>query len=249
MPDRIALVTGAGKGLGWETSRRLGALGMTVFAGARDPQRGREAAETLRAGGADARFVPLDVTSERSVRQARDVIDASCGRLDVLVNNAGVSPEQEPGIRGVPTAVPAGLLRQTYEVNVFGVATVTRLMLPLLLRSAAARIVNVSTTMGSLTAWADPDSPQRRYAPMLLAYDSSKAALNALTLHHAAQLAGTTVTVNSASPGYVATDLNGHRGTLQLGDEGSVSVIVRLATAGADGPTGAFVSDDGPAAW
>jgi NAD(P)-dependent dehydrogenase (short-subunit alcohol dehydrogenase family) len=250
MPNApLALVTGANKGIGRETARRLAALGMTVLVGSRDRRRGEAAANDLRDGGADTRFLLLDVTDPGTVRDAGEAIGSEYGRLDVLVNNAGVSLEQEPGIRGVPSALPLEILRRTYETNVFGVLAVTNQMLPLLRRSAAGRIVNVSTTMGSLTAWADPDSPQRRYAPLLLAYDSSKAAVNAMTLHYAAELASTSIKVNAASPGYVATDLNGHRGTLQPGDEASVSVIVRLATLGDDGPSGAFVSDDGPAPW
>jgi NAD(P)-dependent dehydrogenase (short-subunit alcohol dehydrogenase family) len=245
----IALITGASKGIGKETARRLGALGMTVLVGARDAGRGQAAASELRDLGADARHLQLDVTDQQSLDAAREVIDTTYGRLDVLVNNAGISLEQADDIRGVPSAVPVAILRATYETNVFGVVAVTNTLLPLLRRSRAGRIVNVSSTMGSCAAWADPDSPQRRYAPPLLAYDSSKAALNAITVHHAAELAGTPVKVNAASPGYVATDLNNHRGTLQPEDEGSVAVIVRLATLGPDGPTGAFLSDEGPAPW
>ncbi|SRR5216683_1207101 len=214
--ERIALVTGANKGLGWETARRLGALRMTVLVGARHPQRGQEAADKLRAQGVSARFIVLDVTDERGLAEACAVIDADFGRIDVLVNNAGISLEQPPEFRGVPSAVPVPVLRQTFETNVFGVVAVTNAMLPLLRRSAGARIVNVSSSMGSLSAWSEPGSPQRRYAPVLLAYDSSKAALNAVTLHYAAELSGTPIKVNAASPGYVATDLNEHRGTLKL---------------------------------
>jgi NAD(P)-dependent dehydrogenase (short-subunit alcohol dehydrogenase family) len=157
-----------------------------------------------------------------------------------------VSLEQH---RPAPSEVQADLLRRIYDVNVFGVVAVTNAFLPLLRRSAAGRIVNVSSALGSLTAWADPASGQRRYAPLLLGYNSSKAALNAVTLHYAAELAQTPITVNAASPGYVATDLNQHRGTLKLADEGSVAAIVRLATLPGDGPSGAFLSDDGPAGW
>jgi NAD(P)-dependent dehydrogenase (short-subunit alcohol dehydrogenase family) len=245
----IALVTGANKGIGRETARRLGALGMTVLVGARNRERGEATAAELRATGSDTRFVMLDVTSPGTIRGAGEAIDSEFGRLDVLVNNAGVSLEQAPGMRGVPSAVPLETVRRTYEINVFGVLAVINHMLPLLRRSPAGRIVNVSTTMGSLSAWADPASPQRRYAPLLVAYDSSKAAINAITLHYAAELAGTPVKVNAASPGYVATDLNGHRGTLRLEDEASVSVIVRLATLDEDGPSGAFLRDEGPVAW
>jgi NAD(P)-dependent dehydrogenase (short-subunit alcohol dehydrogenase family) len=243
---RIALVTGANKGLGAETARRLGKLGLTVIVGSRDPRRGQAAAEEVRAGGADVRVVPLDLTDQRSLDDAARVVDAEFGRLDVLVNNAGVSLEQD---RPAPSELRVEVLRRIYDTNVFGVVAVTNTFLPLLRRSAAGRIVNVSSALGSLAAWADPASGPRRYAPLLLGYNTSKAALNAVTLLYAAELAQTPIKVNAASPGYVATDLNQHRGTLKLADEGSVAVIVRLATLPDDGPSGAFLSDDGPVPW
>jgi NAD(P)-dependent dehydrogenase (short-subunit alcohol dehydrogenase family) len=243
---RIALVTGANKGLGAETARRLGKLGLTVIIGSREPGRGQAVAEELRADGTEARVVPLDVTDQRTLDDAAGVVDAGFGRLDVLVNNAGVSLEQH---RPAPSEVDVDLLRRIYDVNVFGVVAVTNTFLPLLRRSDAGRIVNVSSGLGSLTAWADPASGLRRYAPLLLGYNTSKAALNAVTLHYAAELAQTPIKVNAASPGYVATDLNQHRGTMKLADEGSVAAIVRLATLPDDGPTGAFLSEDGPLGW
>jgi NAD(P)-dependent dehydrogenase (short-subunit alcohol dehydrogenase family) len=243
---RIALITGANKGLGAETARRLGQLGMTVIVGSRDARRGQARAEELRADGADVRAVPLDVTDPQTLHRAASVVDAEFGRLDVLVNNAGVSLEQH---RPAPSEVAVDLLRRIYDVNVFGVVAVTNAFLPLLRRSAAGRIVNVSSALGSLSAWVDPASAQRRYAPLLLGYNSSKTALSAVTLHFAAELAQTPIKVNAASPGYVATDLNQHRGTMKLSDEGSVAAIVRLATLPDDGPTGAFLSDDGPVPW
>ncbi|SRR6266571_900423 len=243
---RIALITGANKGLGAETARRLGKLGLTVIVGARNPQRGQAASKELRASGADVRVVTLDVTDQQTLDDAASLVDAEFGRLDVLVNNAGVSLEQA---RPAPSELGVDMLRRIFETNVFGVVAVTNTFLPLLRRSPAGRIVNVSSAMGSLTAWADPASPQRRYAPLLLGYDSSKAALSAVTLHYAAELAQTTIKVNAASPGYVATDLNQHRGTLKLADEGSVAAIVRLATLPDDGPSGAFLSEDGPVPW
>jgi len=243
---RIALVTGGNKGLGAETARRLGELGLTVIIGSRDPGRGQAAAAELRAAGAAVRVVTLDVTDQWTLDEAARTVGAEFGRLDVLVNNAGVSLEQD---RPAPSELRVDVLRRIYETNVFGVAAATNAFLPLLRRSAAGRIVNVSSALGSLAAWADPDSAQRRYAPLLLGYNSSKAALNAVTLHYAAELAQTPIKVNAASPGYVATDLNQHRGTLKLSDEGSVAVIVRLATLPDDGPTGAFLSDDGPVSW
>jgi NAD(P)-dependent dehydrogenase (short-subunit alcohol dehydrogenase family) len=243
---RIVLITGANKGLGAETARRLGQLGLTVIIGSRDPQRGQAAAAELRAEGSDVRAVTLDVTSQPTLDDAAGLIGSELGRLDVLVNNAGVSLEQN---RPAPSELLVDMLRRIYETNVFGVVAVTNTFLPLLRRSPAARIVNVSSTLGSLTAWADPASALRRYAPLLLGYNTSKAALNAITLQYAAELAQTPIKVNVASPGYVATDLNQHRGTLKLADEGSVAAIVRLATLPDDGPSGAFLSEEGPVPW
>ncbi len=161
----------------------------------------------------------------------------------MLVNNAGISSEN----RRPAAEVTAGQMRETYETNVFGLVTVTGAMLPLLRRSQAPRIVMVSSIMGSLTLWSDPDSPQRRYAPALPAYNSSKTALNALTVTYANALREDGIKVNAANPGYVATDLNHHAGT-RTPAEGA-EIIVRLATLPADGPTGTFQADDGTQPW
>jgi NAD(P)-dependent dehydrogenase (short-subunit alcohol dehydrogenase family) len=221
-----ALVTGGNKGIGREIVRRLVAEGLTVYLGARDTARGQEAADEV-----GARFVQLDVTDEEQVAKAVAGID----RLDVLVNNAGVALDW--GV-GVPD-MSAALLRATYEVNVFGVVTVTKACVPLLRQSPAGRIVNMSSPLGSLTLLADFDSgaAQRQ----LLAYSSSKAALNALTLSYAKGLAP--IRVNSVNPGLIATDLNGFTpgegvGTVEQGAE----VPVRLALG--DGGTGGFYGED-----
>jgi NAD(P)-dependent dehydrogenase (short-subunit alcohol dehydrogenase family) len=231
-----ALVTGGNKGIGREIARRLVAEGLTVYLGARDTARGQEAADEV-----GARFVQLDVTDEEQVAKAVAGID----RLDVLVNNAGVALDW--GV-GVPD-MTAALLRATYEVNVFGVVTVTKACVPLLRQSPAGRIVNMSSPLGSLTLLADFDSgaAQRQ----LLAYSSSKAALNALTLSYARALAP--IRVNSVNPGLIATDLNGFTpgegvGTVEQGAE----VPVRLALG--DGGTGGFYgegrySTDGRVPW
>lgn len=221
-----ALVTGGNKGIGREIARRLVAEGLTVYLGARDTARGQEAADEV-----GARFVQLDVTDEEQVAKAVAGID----RLDVLVNNAGVALDW--GV-GVPD-MSAALLRATYEVNVFGVVTVTKACVPLLRQSPAGRIVNMSSPLGSLTLLADFDSgaAQRQ----LLAYSSSKAALNALTLSYAKGLAP--IRVNSVNPGLIATDLNGFTpgegvGTVEQGAE----VPVRLALG--DSGTGGFYGED-----
>ena len=239
-PD-IARVTGAGKGMGRETARGLAVAGMTVLLGARDPGRGAAAAADLADSG-DVRFVHLDVTDPGTVKAAAAWISDTFGRLDVLVNNAGISIENRCPV----DEVTAGQMRQTYETNVFGVVTVTAAMLPLLRRSANARIVNTSSMLGSLTLTADPAGPFAAW-PGLLAYNSSKTALNALTVLYANALRGEGIKVNAADPGYVATDLNHHTGT-RTAAEGA-QIVVRLAILPADGPTGTFHADDGPRPW
>jgi NAD(P)-dependent dehydrogenase (short-subunit alcohol dehydrogenase family) len=236
-----ALITGANKGIGREIARRLAAEGMTVYAGARDEEQGRTTAREL---AGDVRFVHLDVTREDAVHAAVDRIRQESGRLDVLVNNAGVATEW-----GVdPADVRAELLRREYEVNVFGVVTVTRAAIPLLRRSAAARVVNMSSPLGSLTLMTDPASPVSQSS--LLAYNSSKAALNALTVMYANVLRPDGILVNAANPGLVATDLNGFTAgattdglTIRTPERGA-EVPVRLALLGPNGPTGRFFGDD-----
>jgi NAD(P)-dependent dehydrogenase (short-subunit alcohol dehydrogenase family) len=227
----VALITGANKGIGLATARQLGARGWTVLLGARDEARGRQAEQDLTAGGADARFVPLDVTDAESVARAASWIEAEFGVLDVLVNNAGIT---RGGWPGTPSATAVDTLREVYETNVFGVVAVTNAMLPLLRRAPAARIVNVSSELGSISANMNPDSPMFTMAS--LPYPSSKTALNMITAMYAKELRDTPVKVNAANPGFCATDLNQHRG-FRTADEGA-EVSVHLATLPADGPTG-----------
>ena len=196
----IALVTGANKGLGYEIVRQLAERGMRVYLGARDESRGQLAATELAASG-DVRFVQLDVTDLESVKTAVARIEAESGRLDVLVNNAGISTE-------VGTAVPditADQMRATFEVNVFGAVTVTSACIPLLRKSANGRIVNMSSRLGSLTALSAPDSRQRKMGA--LTYSSSKAALNVLTLLYSEALREDGIQVNSVTPGRVDTGI------------------------------------------
>jgi NAD(P)-dependent dehydrogenase (short-subunit alcohol dehydrogenase family) len=229
MTTTIALVTGANKGIGLETARQLAARGVTVLAGARDAVRGGEAERALRAGGADARFVPLDVTDAGSVRAAADWIEEEYGRLDILVNNAGIARG------GPPSATDLGAMREVYETNVFGVIMVTNAMLPLLRRAPAARIVNVSSEVGSISAMTDPASPLFQM-PAGLAYPSSKTALNMITALYAKELRDTPVKVNAANPGYTKTDLNGNTGFRSTAE--GAEPIVQLATLADDGPSG-----------
>jgi NAD(P)-dependent dehydrogenase (short-subunit alcohol dehydrogenase family) len=242
MTTTIALVTGANKGIGLETARQFGARGFTVLAGARDEERGLAAERELRAGGVDARFVSLDVTLDASVREAADWIEREYGRLDILVNNAGIA-------RGnPPSQTDLDVMHEVYEVNVFGVIRVTNAMLPLARRAPAARIVNVSSEVGSISSITDPASPLGQM-PASLAYPSSKAALNMITAIYARDLRDTPIKVNAANPGYTKTDLNRNSGFRSV-TEGAEATVY-LATLPADGPSGILWghlwSADGPA--
>jgi NAD(P)-dependent dehydrogenase (short-subunit alcohol dehydrogenase family) len=229
MTTTIALITGANKGIGRETARQLGGRGVTVLAGARDTERGLAAERELRADGVDARFVPLDVTVDESVRAAAGWIEREYGRLDILVNNAGIA-------RGNPVSeTDLTVMQEVYEVNVFGVIRVTNAMLPLLRRAPAARIVNVSSEVGSIASQTDPASPLAQM-PASLAYPSSKAALNMITAMYAKELRDTPIKVNAANPGYTKTDLNRNSGFRSVTEGAEASVY--LATLPADGPSG-----------
>ncbi|MDL2075023.1 SDR family oxidoreductase [Streptomyces sp. GXMU-J15] len=231
------LITGANKGLGFETARRLLEAGHTVYAGSRDEERGRRAAERL-----GARFVLLDVTDDASVTAAARTIEAD-GGLDVLINNAGI--EERDADNRVPGAADttADSVRAVFETNVFGVVRVTHAFLPLLQKSAAPVIVNVSSGLASLTALSDPASPAHFYPG--LAYPASKTAVNMLTVQYAK--AFPRIRVNAVEPGFTATDLNGRTGT-QTVEEGA-EIIVRMARVGVDGPTGGYFSAEGPLPW
>ncbi|MEJ2856861.1 MULTISPECIES: SDR family oxidoreductase [unclassified Saccharothrix] len=246
----VALITGANKGIGRATAEQLAALGLTVLIGARDARRGEEAAETLRAAGGDAHAVVLDVTDPGTVADAAKWVEEHFGRLDVLVNNAATtgSGQVSPlaALDQVPSTVDVDMVRRVFETNVFGVITVTNGFLPLLRRSEAPRVVNLSSTAASLSIAADPDGPLAAL-PASAAYTPSKAALNALTVQYANELRKEGVLVNLADPGYVDTDINDHNGHLTPAQ--GAAVVVRLATLGADGPTGGFFNVDGPVPW
>lgn len=243
MTDKpIALITGANKGIGYQIAKQLGQDGHLVLAGAREEGRGRAAEAELRDAGADARFVQVDVTDEATVAAAAKVIDEEYGRLDVLVNNAGITGA---GTWSAPSQTPMAGLRETYETNVFGVVAVTNAMLPLLRKSPAGRIVNMSSELGSLDFALDPSHPYE--VPNMLAYNSSKSAVNGLTVAYAKELKDTPIKVNAACPGYCATDLNDHQG-LRTAEQGA-AIAVRLATLDDDGPTAGYFRDEGPIPW
>jgi len=240
MTQTTALVTGANKGIGFAIAKGLGALGWKVGIGARDDDRRDAAVAKLREAGVDAFGVPLDVTDDASVAAAVEVIKAEGGGLDVLVNNAGITG----GMPQEPTTVQPETMRTVVETNVIGVIRVTNAMLPLLRESGSPRIVNMSSSVGSLTLQTTPDA---FVGPVSAAYSPSKSFLNAVTIQYAKELADTNILINAACPGYVATDLNGFRGT-RTPEQGATEAI-RLATLPDDGPTGRFFDEDGPVAW
>jgi NAD(P)-dependent dehydrogenase (short-subunit alcohol dehydrogenase family) len=248
MHHPVALVTGANKGIGLQIAKDLAARGFTVLVGSRNLEHGETAAKSV---GADARALGLDVTDQASIAAAAARIRTEFGRLDVLVNSAGISHAGKPG-RSLQEVAKSGLLtvvsldevRAVFETNVFGVIAVTQAMLPLLREAPAARIVKVSSTSGSLTWNSDPANPHRQ---MFGTYSSSKTALNAITLAFAAALESTLIKVNAACPGFTATDLNNFEGTRTV--QQAAHEPVRLALLDANGPTGTFSNEDGPLPW
>ncbi|MFF4328960.1 SDR family oxidoreductase [Streptomyces sp. NPDC001591] len=238
----IALVTGANKGIGYEIAAGMGALGWSVGVGARDTRRRQAAVERLRAAGADAFGVPLDVTDDASVTAAAQLIEDRAGRLDVLVNNAAITG----GMPQEPTRVDPATIRTVVETNVIGVIRVTNAMLPLLRCSASPRIVNMSSGVGSLTRQSGGGGEQA-IGPVSAAYAPSKTFLNAVTLQYARDLSGTDILINAGCPGYVATDLNGFSG-VRTPEQGA-AIALRLATLPDGGPTGQFFEDAGVVPW
>jgi NAD(P)-dependent dehydrogenase (short-subunit alcohol dehydrogenase family) len=236
----IALVTGANKGIGYEIAAGLGALGWRVGVGARDHHRRDTAVEKLRAAGVDAFGVPLDVTDDASAAAAAALIEERAGHLDVLVNNAGVTGDMAQ----LPTTADLAAVRAAVETNVIGVIRVTNAMLPLLRRSASPRIVNMSSTVGSLTRQTDPDTET---GPLSVAYSPSKSMLNAVTIQYAKELGDTNILINAACPGYTATDLNDFRG-VRTPEQGA-AIAIRLSTLPDEGPTGGFFEDAGVVPW
>jgi NAD(P)-dependent dehydrogenase (short-subunit alcohol dehydrogenase family) len=234
----IALVTGANKGIGHTVTRRLAERGWTVLLGSRDAGRGAAAVAALGDVAGEVAVLAIDVTSEESVAAAAKEVEERYGRLDVLVNNAGIVG---PQVAALDTTV-ADLLA-CYDTNVFGPVRVTGAFLPLLRRSTAPRIVMVSSGMGSITVTGDPNRLESTL--INLTYTSSKTALNMISSQYAKALPE--FRVNAADPGYTATDLNGHSGN-QTVEEGS-DAIVALATVPPGGPTGTFVDRTGPVPW
>ena len=246
--NKVALVTGANKGIGLQIAKDLASHGFRVLVGSRSLENGEAAARSI---GAEAHALQLDVTDAASIAAAAERVREEFGRLDVLVNNAGISHASKPGTpfeqiiksNSLATA-PLDDVRKVWETNVFGVIAVTQAMLPLLREAPAARIVNVGSDGGSLTLNSNPDNPHRA---MFGNYSASKSAAHAVTFAFAMALEPTGIKVNTASPGFTATDLNGFNGTRTV--EQGAREPVRLALLGADGPTGTFSDEDGPLPW
>lgn len=238
---KIALVTGANKGIGFEVARELGHQGITVLLGARNAELGKAAETKLKAEGVDAHFVALDVTRPETIKAAQEAIQKQFGRIDILINNAGVVAKGD----GPPSVADPEAVRQVLEVNFFGVLAVTQAMLPLVRKASSGRIVMVSSGLGSLTWNADPEWPFAAVKP--LGYNGSKAILNMLTVQLAWELRDTPIKVNTVNPGYTGTDLNGNSGHQSIAE--GAAETVRQALVPDDAPTGGFFETGGVVPW
>jgi NAD(P)-dependent dehydrogenase (short-subunit alcohol dehydrogenase family) len=230
---KVALISGANKGIGFETARQLGKLGVTVVLGARDLTKGEKAAEELKSEGIDARAVKLDVVDGADIAAVAKLLEDEFGVLDILINNAGTAFGESLRASSTLTLAEADL-RKTFDTNFFGAINLTNAVLPLLRKSEVARIVNVSSILGSLTLHANGSLGENN----MFGYDASKTALNAYTIHLAQALKETKIKVNSAHPGWVKTDLGTDAATLEVEDGAKTEVM--LAMLGEDGPTGGY---------
>jgi NAD(P)-dependent dehydrogenase (short-subunit alcohol dehydrogenase family) len=238
---RVALVTGANKGIGLEIARQLAQAGVCVNIGARSPERGASAVQDLSSQGLDATFVALDTGDEASIAAAAATIKAEHGRLDILVNNAGIVDQAD----GIPSRASLQAVRRVLETNFVGTLAVTQAMLPLLRKSTAGRIVNLASSLGSLAMNGDPSSPT--YTSQLIGYNASKAALNMLTVQLSEELRDSSIVVNSVSPGFVKTDLTGHAGFLSPAE--GAAAPVRFALLKDDAVSGRFANADSELPW
>ena len=240
-PQTVALVTGANRGIGLEIARGLGRrAGTTVLVAARDAAAAAQTATLLQGEGLQAHGIHLDVTDAGTIGRAARTIALKFERLDVLVNNAGIALDYAP-----PSLLSMDVVRQTYETNVFGVIAATQILLPMLRKSKAPRIVNVSSGLGSLTLHTSPNNPFAHYNSV--GYSTSKTALNAVTVAFAIELRNEGFKVNAADPGYTATNLNQFTG-VRTPEQGA-AIAIKLATLGDDGPTAGYFNDDGPVPW
>jgi NAD(P)-dependent dehydrogenase (short-subunit alcohol dehydrogenase family) len=247
MSQKIAFITGGNRGLGFQTALELKDAGAKVVIGSRDLAKGEQAVAKLRAAGVDAVVLQFDITKAADAKAAFDYINSKYGRLDILVNNAAIAGGSFPGTGPEHSAseVPMDLLRKIFETNFFAQVALTEALLPLIKKSPAGRIVNLSSIIGSLTLHADPNSSI--YDAKSFAYDASKTALNAFTIHLAWELRDTKVKVNSAHPGWVKTEMGGPNAPMELSEGGKTSAA--LATLPDDGPTGGFFHLGQPLPW
>jgi NAD(P)-dependent dehydrogenase (short-subunit alcohol dehydrogenase family) len=229
----ITLITGANKGIGLETGRQLGKLGHTILIGARDPSRGQEAVSRLRDEKITAHAVQLDVSDLKSIQAAAKSIEQQFGRLDVLINNAGTIDYAKDG---PVSSANVDVVRNSFDVNFFGTLNVTQAMLPLIRKSSAGRIVNLTSILGSIAEHADKNSPI--YARTFIGYNAAKAAVNMLTVELAVELRDTKIKVNAAHPGWVKTDMGTDAAPMEIPDGAKTSVM--LATLPDEGPSGGF---------
>jgi NAD(P)-dependent dehydrogenase (short-subunit alcohol dehydrogenase family) len=248
--DKVAFITGANKGIGLETARGLGKLGIAVVIGSRDEANGRAAADKLKAEGIEeVEAVRFDVTRFEDHAEIARHLEGRYGKLDMLVNKAGVllddSDLEGPGGFNTTSTVTPDVLRRTFETNFFAVVALTQTLLPLIRKSPAGRIVNLSSVLASLALHSDPKSPI--YGMKGFAYDASKTALNAFTVHLAHELRDTKIKVNSAHPGWVKTEMGGSAAPMEVSEGGKTSVL--LATLPDDGPTGGFSHLGEPLPW
>ncbi|PCJ27480.1 MAG: short-chain dehydrogenase [SAR86 cluster bacterium] len=239
--QRVTLITGANKGIGFEISRQLSNAGSLVLLGARNTELGKKAAEKLSLNGSDVTFVHIDLTNTGSIVEAAEIVKQKYGRLDTLINNAGISDPED----GPPGTTNLQSVRRIFDTNLFGTLEVTQAMLPLLQQSESPQIINLSSGLGSITLHNDPEW---EYAPYkLFGYSASKAALNMMTVQLAAELKGSNVIVNSIDPGFTATDLNNHRGTQTI-DEGAAAAVSQALNPQSN-ITGGFISSNDSLPW
>jgi NAD(P)-dependent dehydrogenase (short-subunit alcohol dehydrogenase family) len=232
---KVAFITGGNRGIGLETARQLGKQDVKVVIGSRDLEKGKAAAEKLHAEGADVEAIRFDITKPADYQEAYNYFDKNFGRLDILINNAGIAKEAF-GPPNKTSSVSQEVLRETFDTNFFRTIELTQVLLPLIRKAPEGRIVNLSSILGSLTLQADPKSPI--YAAKSFAYNASKTALNAFTVHLAHELKDTKIKVNSAHPGWVKTEMGTDAAPMEIPDGAKTSV--QLALLSADGPTGGY---------
>ncbi len=241
---KVAFITGANRGIGFETAKKLGELGITVIIGVRDQEKGKEAVKQLRVLGIQSDAIAFDASRTYSSKLAYAYFDQHFGRLDILVNNAGICIEELFGTNNSST-VSQQMLHDTFQTNLFSVIALTQTLLPLIKKAPAGRIVNLSSILASQTLHSMPNSPID--PAKAFAYNTSKSALNAYTIHLARELRDTQVKVNSAHPGWVKTELGGPNAPMEVTD--SYKTSVRLATLDDSGPSGGFFHEEDTLPW